>query len=556
MRAAEYIIKFLEEKDARIVYGLPGYNILEIYEAIRKSNLEHVLVKHEHSAAVMADVTGRLTLKPGVCLVTAGPGALNAATGVAAAYTAASPMLHITGHCSSREKVQPYHGVEDWLFLEKIFANITKWSKTVDNALELPYHMEKAYHIATSGRKGPVHISLAMDILEVDIQKTLNTYKGEIQFELKNAARRIAKKLMELEKPIIVAGKGVLRENSTMEIEELMDKTYIPTLASRRSRDVIPFNNKLNIGYTIIVGFGNVLEDLRKFLEEADGIITVGLDRGERESRDIMELSKSKRIIHLYQEEPPYVEIIEDNGKIIEINTPNLKQLLEELIREANGYRSKWTNLENRIAELKGKVESDLKEHAHRFSEQKPIHPAYLVQTIKEIVKNDDVIFTIDVGGSSSWAELYLRQNKPNTLLTSDRFGNMGFTLPAAIAANKVKPEANVIGITGDGGMLMTLGEIATAVEQKSNIKIIVMNDRQYTMIKNIQRSRHGYPPFQVDIHTPNFNEIAKSFGANGIKVDDPRDLSAMLEEALNIKGPTIIDVYTTNEYENYRYRL
>jgi thiamine pyrophosphate-dependent acetolactate synthase large subunit-like protein len=132
----------------------------------------------------------------------------------------------------------------------------------------------------------------------------------------------------------------------------------------------------------------------------------------------------------------------------------------------------------------------------------------------------------------------------------------MGFTLPAAIAASKVVPEANVIGITGDGGMLMTLGEIATAVEQKSNIKVIVMNDRQYTMIKNIQRSRHGYPPFQVDIHTPNFDEIAKSFGANGIRIDDPRDLSAILEEALNIKGPTIIDVHTTNEYESYRYRL
>jgi acetolactate synthase-1/2/3 large subunit len=416
--------------------------------------------------------------------------------------------------------------------------------------------MEKAYHIATSGRKGPVHISLAMDILEVDIQKTLNTYKGELQFGAKDAAKRIAKKLMELEKPIIVAGKGVLRENSTMEIEELMEKTYIPALASRRSRDVIPFNNKLNIGYTIIVGFGNILEDLRKFLEEADGIITVGLDRGERESRDIMELSRSKRIIHIYQEEPPYGEIIEDNGRIIEVNTPNLKQLLKELIGEVNGYRSKWTNLENRIAELKGKVESDLKEHAYRFSKQKPIHPAYLVQTIKEVVKNDYVIFTIDVGGSSSWAELYLRQNKPNTLLTSDRFGNMGFTLPAAIAASKVVPEANVIGITGDGGMLMTLGEIATAVEQKSNIKVIVMNDRQYTMIKNIQRSRHGYPPFQVDIHTPNFDEIAKSFGANGIRIDDPRDLSAILEEALNIKGPTIIDVHTTNEYESYRYRL
>ncbi|MEM2538206.1 MAG: thiamine pyrophosphate-dependent enzyme, partial [Candidatus Methanomethylicia archaeon] len=204
----------------------------------------------------------------------------------------------------------------------------------------------------------------------------------------------------------------------------------------------------------------------------------------------------------------------------------------------------------------KGKIELELKEYAYKLSDQKPIHPAYLAQAIKEAVDEDNIIYTLDVGGSSSWAELYIRTNKPNTILTSDRFGNMGFTLPAAIAASKVKPEANVIGITGDGGLLMTLGEIATAVEQKSNIKIIVMNDRQYTMIKNIQRGRHKYPPFQVDLQTPNFAEVAKSFGAYGIRIEEAKDLTATLQEIVEMKGPIIVDVYTTNEYESYRYRI
>jgi len=554
LKVAEYIVKFLEEKGLKIVYGLPGYNILEIYEAIRKSSIEHVLVKHEHSAAVMADVTGRLTLKPGVCLVTAGPGALNAATGVAAAYTAASPMLNLTGHCSSKEKLQPYHGVEDWLFLEKIFSNISKWSKTIDEAEKIPYYMNKAYNIAVSGRKGPVHLSFAMDILEVEIAKTSTKCEEGINMAYESMVNRISKILERSEKPIVIGGKGILRTDSSMELEELLEKMKIPAIAVRRARDILPFNSKLNIGYTIM-GFGGAPEELNKFIEESDLIITLGLEEGERNSRMMQEISKNKSILHIYQEEPPYGESIIDDERIIEVNTPNLKKLLRE-VKGGVKYESKWMNIEGRIRELKDKIELELKEYAYKFSDQKPIHPSYLAQAIKESVKGEDVIYTLDVGGSSSWAELYIRGNRANTILTSDRFGNMGFTLPAAIAASKIKPHTNVIGVTGDGGMLMTLGEIATAVEQKSNIKIIVMNDRQYTMIKNIQRGRHKYPPFQVDIQTPNFAEVAKSFGAYGIRIEEAKDLTATLEEAIKMKGPVIIDVYTTNEYESYKYRL
>lgn len=552
MKAAEYIVKFLEEIGINIIYGLPGYNVLEIYEAIRKSSIEHVLVKHENSASIMADVTGRLTLKPGVCLVTAGPGAINSVTGVAEAYTAASPMLHLTGHCSSKEKIQPYHGVEDWLFLEKIFINISKWSKTVEEAEKIPYYMNKAYNIAMSGRKGPVHLSFAMDILDINIEEEvkLHVYEPKINYD---AVKDTLKMFHESEKPIIICGKGVLRSDSTSEVEAIIGKVYAPILATRRTRDVIPFNNKLNIGYTIM-GFGAAPEYILEFVENSDLILTIGLEESERTSRMMQEISKNKKLIQIYQEDPPYGETIRSNGREIDVNTSDLKQMLREFYNKTN-YKSKWSNLEEKIHELKRKVELDLKEHAHQFSEHKPIHPAYLVQTLKETLK-EDVIYTIDVGGSSSWAELYLRMNKPNTLLTSDRFGNMGFTLPAAIAAEKIMPKMNVIGITGDGGLLMTLGEISTAVEQKSNIKIIVMNDRQYTMIKMIQRNRHKYPPYQVDLQTPNFAECAKSFGAHGIRIENPKELSASLEEAVKIKGPIIIDIYTTNEYENYKYRL
>lgn len=554
MKAAEYIVKFLEDKDLKIIYGLPGYNILEIYEAIRKSSIEHILVKNEHSAAVMADVTGRLTLKPGVCLITAGPGATNTVTGVAAAYTAGSPMLHLTGHCSSREKIQPYHGVDDWFFLEKIFSSITKWSKTIEEAEKVPLYMDKAYKIATSGRKGPVHLSFAMDILELEISSTSKVYEYEIFMNYEPIIRDIVKIIIESEKPVLICGKGILRTNSNDELKTLVDKIHVPIILTRRAKDILPFNYSLNIGYTIL-GFGATPEKLQKFIEESNLVLTLGLEEGERTSRFMQETTKGKRIIHIYQEEPPYCKILFDNGRIMEVNVPNLKLLLKEIVEKIN-YSSKWDNIRERIHELKKEIELDLKEFAYKHKHHKPIHPAYLSQIIKEVVRDEYVIYTLDVGASSSCAELYIRVNKPNTILTSDRFGNMGFTLPAAIAASKVKSEAIVIGVTGDGGLLMTLGEISTAVEQKSNIKIIVMNDRQYTMIKNIQRSRHKYPPFQVDIITPNFAEIAKSFGVHGIRIEDPKDLTASLEEAININGPVIIDVYTANEYESYRYRL
>ncbi|MEM2137432.1 MAG: thiamine pyrophosphate-binding protein, partial [Candidatus Methanomethylicia archaeon] len=303
MKAAEYIVKFLEEVGINIIYGLPGYNVLEIYEAVRKSSIEHVLVKHENSASIMADVTGRLTLKPGVCLVTAGPGAIHSATGVAEAYTAISPMLHLTGHCSSKEKIQPYHGVEDWLFLEKIFTNISKWSKTVEEAEKIPYYMNKAYNIAMSGRKGPVHLSFAMDILDIDIEEEvkLHIYETKISYD---AVKDILKMLHESEKPIIICGKGVLRSDSTREVEAIIWKVYAPILATRRTRDVIPFNNKLNIGYTIM-GFGATPEYILEFIENSDLILTIGLEEGERKSRMMQEISKNKKLIQIYQEDPP-----------------------------------------------------------------------------------------------------------------------------------------------------------------------------------------------------------------------------------------------------------
>lgn len=556
MNGAELIVKILEDKNVKLIFGLPGYNILPIYEAIRKSNIEHVLVKHEHASAIMADVYGRLTLKPGISLVTAGPGALNSATGVATAYSACSPMLHLTGHCSTQDKIQPFHGVDEWLFLEKIFKNITKWSKTLTDPEDIAESLNKAFRIASSGRKGPVHLSFPTDILEAEI-KGESEIKENYQLKFKMEMDEIFEALKSSDKPLIVAGKGVLRTGAWSELKAFAEEIYAPISISRRNRDILPFSEPLYTGYMVVGAFTrNLPEQIVKLFEETDLILTFGLERGVRMQRMFTETAEKRkiRIIHVYQED--ILPRIKRKGEILEVNIPNLKGFIQDATIKIKGkYRSKWRNLEERIRRIKEEIEKELREFAYQHSDEKPIHPAYLVQLIKEKVEKN-AILTLDVGGSSSWMELYHRSETSNSILSPERFGSMGYAFPAAIAAKKIKPERQVVGVTGDGGLLMNLSEISTAVEQRSDIKIFVMNDYKYTMILRLQISRFGYPPFQVDIHTPNFAECAKSFGAKGLRCEDPKDLESIVEEALNMKGPLIVDVNTTCQYEFYKYRV
>lgn len=559
MKAAELLVKMLEVNEVSLIFGLPGYNILDIYDFLKdRESIEHVLVRYENAAAVMADVYGRLTGNPGICLVTAGPGATNSVTGVAGAFAESSPMIHISGQCSTTDRIQPFHGVDDWYFLEKIFRPITKWSVTVENASRIPEVINRAFQLATSGRKGPVHISLPTDVLRTEVEGEIEVQgwgKMEVSID-ETSVKVISDMISSSEKPVIIVGRGVLRNFCWNEVLELSQNIYAPIFHAREGRSAIPFTAPLYVGYFVGTAFGRGTHPrVAELFQESDLILTLGLSQGSRSSRLFKELNEEKNIIHIYQEELEEKVLLKRN--VIEVNTVNLQSLLEKLnskLKEKIG-KSGWENLEEKIVEIKKIIEGELERLASEMSSVKPMHPAFICNCIRKAVDKDAII-TSDIGSHNSWMEVYFRPYTSNTFIMPGRYGSMGFSLPAGIAAKKIFLERQVISIIGDGGLLMTLSELATLADLNLSLRVIVFNDAKYGMIWKLQQRYHESKFIAVDTFPPNFAECAESFGIKGIRVEEPSELQATLEEAFSVKGPVLIEVLTNFRYDFYKYRL
>ncbi len=554
MKVAEFIVKFLEERGINLVFGLPGYNILDVYDVLRTSSIEHLLVKHENAAAVMADVYGRLTGKPGICITTAGPGATNAVTGIAGALAASSPLIHLAGHCSSKERIQPYHGVDDWFFLEKVFSSVTKWSRTVVDPSEVPKVIAKAFEVASSGRPGPVHVSLPMDILGEELT-------GEIRFgEIGSGRGGVVKLVNEFidliprtEKPAIIVGQGVLRAFCWDEVAKLAEKIRAPIFFTRWSRSAIPFDHPLNVGYFVGLMFRRRSHPLvDELFNESDLVLTFGVEEGSR--AQIESIVDGKPVFHVFQGDGDgFIKITE---RSVQLNVGSLKLALKALLDLLpRKVKSSWIDVESRISRIKREIESELEKLAEENSDTKPIHPAHVLRCVRELLDRDAIV-ACDIGSNFVWTEYYYRVRTPNSLLSPCRYGSMGFSLPAAIAAKKVFGDRQVIAIAGDGGMLMMMGELSTLAEHNLPIPVIVLNDSKYGILWRIQQRWYGGRSFAVDIASPNFADCARAFGIKGLRVEDPRDVYSAIEEALSGSSPVVVDILTGHHYEYYKYRL
>lgn len=558
MKAAELLVKMLEINGVSVIFGLPGYNILDIYDYLKDSDdIRHVLVRYENAAAVMADVYGRLTGKPGICLITAGPGATNSVTGVAGAFAESSPMIHLSGQCSTTDKIQPFHGVDDWYFLEKIFRPITKWSVTVEDPRVIPETINRAFKLAISGRKGPVHISLPTDVLraEVNGEIEIKSYEKPCETIDGSSINLVYETISSSEKPVIIVGRGVLRNHCWDLVIRLSNNIYSPIFHDREGRGAIPFNTSLNVGYVIGTAFGRGTHPaVAELFEESDLILTLGLSLGSRSSRFFEELSGNKNIIHVYQEDCEDRAMIKRN--VIEVNTSNLTHFIEKLNVKVGGKaRSEWSDLEDRISKIKEIVEGELEKFAEEVSKVKPIHPAFVCNCIRNVLEKDAIV-TSDIGSHNSWMEVYFRPYAPNTFIMPGRYGSMGFSLPAGIAAKIVYPDRQVVSVTGDGGLLMTLSELSTFSELKLDLCVIVFNDAKYGMIWKIQQRYHDGKFIAVDTYPPSFAKCAESFGIRGVRVEEPSELQSTLEEAFSMKKPVLVEVLTDYRCDFYKYRL
>ncbi|RLG77537.1 MAG: hypothetical protein DRO12_01990 [Thermoprotei archaeon] len=556
VKVADYVVEFLHDKGYELVFGLPGWNILALYDALRSSGTEHMLFRHENSAAVAADVYGRLTGRPGVCIVTAGPGATNSVTGVAGAYSASSPMIHMAGHCSRSEALQPFHGVDDWFFLEKMFRPITKFSKTLIRASEVPEVLEKAYRTSVRGRPGPVHVSLPTDLLEEELEAVKKSSgEGEelgcAHNDLERVVNYAIKILPRSTKPIVIAGLGVLRTFTWGAVEDLTRRINAPVLVTRWGRSAVDPASPLSLDYVSLTPFRDVHPLIREIIEESDLVISIGLEAGSR--RLLEESVKDVPMLHVYQWDGCPELVV--GPRSIEIRSPSLRRILELLHRglERCFTATRWGDVKNRVAKVREVIERELRNFAEQYSGAKPLHPSYVLKVLRDVAE-ENAIVTLDVGDNMVWAETFFRVRRPNSLLSPGRFGAMGFSLPAAIAAKKILGERQVLAITGDGGMLMVLGELATLAEQKLGVKVVVLNDGRYGMLWKAQRDRFSGRFIAVDTHPPNFAKCARLYGICSVKVSDPRELKPALEDVLSDEAPALIDVAVASHYEYYPY--
>ena len=548
----EALVKSLVEHEVKTVYGLPGSHILDIYNSLRDEvRIHHILAMHEVNAAFMADAHGRLTGKPGVCIVTAGPGATNALTGIAQAYTEASPVVQITGHPSTHKKIQPDHGVDDWEFLLKIYRPLTKWSTRIEKVKDITPILDKAFTLATSGRPGPVHLEIPQDVLATSGE--ISGFKANLKAEspgITSSVERVAEVLKSATHPMIVAGRGVLREFCSDEVIKLARSLGAPILTLPSAISAIPFQCPLYLGYDLS-GYGArwmVHPLINSVIKKSDTILTLGLDVGERLA---LSKDKSDRLIHIHHDiSAAYSdEIMAGKPKpliAVEASVRDFVTLLEKRIKMKNTHTK---TVEKHISSIKNKIRKDIAKSISWGS--KPIHPGEIATELRHML-DEDAIVTLDIGNSSQWMKVCYRARRSNTILIPGRYGSMGFSLPAAIAAKINFPTKQVVAVTGDGGFLMSYMDFPTLVRHKLDVMVVVENNRRYGMIWHMQRAKYRGRTFATEIPISDLVEYARAFGATGIKVSDSKDLKTALEEATNVRGPVLVDIDTEHKFPSY----
>ena len=545
MKASDLLVKCLESEGVELIFGIPGEENADLMMSLSKSKIKFILTRHEQGAAFMADIYGRLTGKVGVCLATLGPGATNLVTGVANANMDRSRLLAITGQTDSHLLHKESH---QNLNVVQMFEPITKWSWSIRNAKNIPEIVRRAFKIALTEKPGATHIELPQDIAKhesdippIGFQEIFRPTANPDQI------RKAAKIILQAKKPLLFVGNGCAREDESLQIRKFVEKTKIFSINTFMGKGVIPDDCETHLQ---TIGIKDADHALQAVLE-ADVVISVGYDLVEYTPR-MWNSKLDKKIIHIdftpsevYTFYRPDVEIDSDIGSAIE-------SVLEEIEKQQSENSSLDSFPRKEIPEIFKKVHSEVIKRIDAFKDDDsyPIKPEKLIVNVRNALNHDDIVIS-DVGTHKLWISKIYQTFEPNTCIIPNGFASMGFALPGAIAAKLVYPKKSVVAMTGDGGFLMNVQEIETAVRLKLPIIIVVWVDNDFNLISTKQKHEFGKSVF-TEFSNPSFVQIAESFGAVGFHVKSPQELSQSLENAKTIANkPTVIAVdvdYSRNE--------
>jgi acetolactate synthase-1/2/3 large subunit len=537
-RSGAAIVEALKAEGVEHIFGLVGSHVLEIYDALADAPaIRHITVKHETAASGMADAYGRLTGKPGVVLVTAGPGATNSLTGVAQAYMSASPMIHISGAVPTGASYESFHGVDRPDFLVRMFAEVTKWSVAVTRPEEIPHVFARAFALATSGRPGPVHIEIPQDVLlaEATLMDPYRRHEIPPARLADEALDRLVQLVRTSRRPVIWAGKGVRATLADEALAELAELLEAPVILAGDAAGALPDTHPLSTGQLALYAHTPLQRELAT---EADLILAIG-ERGGTGHADILFAAAGAPVAGIWLGDAGDApDPRSGDGAVADVPVA-LGQLIEAC---GDQQRPIDGTLRARIARGKDGLRQHIRDGLRRdYGQTRPLHYGVALDALPDLVDADTIVLG-DIGSHNQWTRLVLQTLNRTTFTPEGYWGAMGFGLPAALAAKLAFPAKRVVAVTGDGCFLMASADFATAVESGLNPVIVILNDHQYGMIVGMQERTYGRAT-ETALDGPDFVAFARSFGADGVRVEEPEQLRDALERGFASPTIFVIDV-------------
>ena len=523
-KGSDLLVAALEREGVDRIFGVPGEENLDTVESLRASSIQLVLTRHEQGAAFMAATHGRLTGRPGVCIATLGPGALNFSTGAAYAHLGAMPMIMITGQKAIMTARQARFQIVDVIASMK---PLTKMTRQIVSAASIPAIVREAFRVAMEERPGPVHLELPEDVAgeEVEPVPLVPPHPVDIPVAHPAALDRAAEMILAAKRPLIMLGAAASRPRSTSGLANFVLRTRIPFFTTQMGKGTVPGGSNLYMGTTAL----SERDYVHEAIDQADLIIAIGHDTVEKPPFIMGE--GGPQVIHISYTPAnveqvffPHAEVVGDVGPSLEL----LADRVEGKLTNAGALLSLRERILSRIAD--------------RATEDRfPPTPQRLVHDVRQVIPTDGIV-CLDNGMYKIWFARNYRTYVANTLLLDNALATMGAGLPSAMMAKLLYPERRVLAVCGDGGFMMNSQELETAVRLKLNLVVLILDDSSYGMIRWKQAVDH-FPDWGLTFGNPDFVKYAEAYGARGWRVDATEDLVPTLERAFEAGGVHLVAV-------------
>jgi acetolactate synthase-1/2/3 large subunit len=540
LTGAQILMEVLKEEGIDNIFGYPGGAIIDIYDELAKTDIDHVLVRHEQAAVHSADGYARASGRVGVCLVTSGPGVTNTVTGIASAYMDSVPIVILSGQV-------PKALIGNDAFQEVDIVGITrpctKHNYLVMSIDELAATVKEAFHLARSGRPGPILVDIPKDITKETAEYSpgkavkLKSYNPTYNPNMKQL-KKIVALIENTERPMIFAGGGVILSKASHQLTELARKTRIPVTTSLMGLGAFPETDPLSLG---MIGMHGTYR-ANMGTSACDLLISVGVRFDDRVTGKTDAFCAQAQIVHIdidptsiRKNIPVTIPVVGD----CKISLEHLNQLVDQVdLGNLDEKRKPWFD----------QIEIWKNTNSLAYEQKEAIKPQFVVEKLYELTKGQAII-TTEVGQNQMWAAQYYQFDQPNHFITSGGLGAMGFGLPAAIGAQVAYPDATVVDIAGDSSIQMNIQEMATAVQSDLPVKIVILNNGYMGMVRQWQELFYGkrYVSTCMDC-APDFVKLAEAYGAVGLRATKPEEVESVLAEGLKIPGPVIMDFVVEKE--------